>query len=205
MNMEQLFAFVFIIVVLFLSPGPSVILSINNGINYGKKLAVFGVLGNVLAFQLLILISSIGIEVVVATTLNAMTVLKTAGAVYLCFLGIKTYKTLSPDVLLLDIERNVLKKRTSIFREAFLITCLNPKALLFVAALLPQFTDGAVSTMSQLVLICLVSALIHLIIYFSYAALAEKMRTVCRKPGYLGLINKINGATLVIFGLLMLF
>lgn len=201
MNIEQYFAFMVIITILLLSPGPSVLLSINNGLNYSLKLAAVGVFGNVVAFQLLLIVSAAGLGTLVLASSNVLTFIKMIGAVYLCYLGFKAYY--SP-VTPLHRERSCSangQKPLIIFRQAFLVTVLNPKALIFVSALLPQFIKSTSSLISQVISLCLISAVIHFTIYFCYAALASKAKKLLKSDKGRQLFNKFSGVTFLIFGL----
>jgi len=85
MNIELYLSFIAIATMLFLSPGPSVLLTINNGAKYGSKLASVGVMGNVIAFQFLMILSATGLGAVLAASSEFFIILKTIGAVYLIF------------------------------------------------------------------------------------------------------------------------
>lgn len=91
MSIEQYLAFLTITVVLLLSPGPSVLLSISNGVKYGAKLASAGVMGNVVAFQILMTLSATGLGAILAASSEFFIVLKIIGALYLIYLGLKLW------------------------------------------------------------------------------------------------------------------
>ncbi|PKH89010.1 LysE family translocator [Colwellia sp. Bg11-28] len=201
MNIELYITFTVIITVLLLSPGPSVLLSINNGLNYGLKLAVIGVLGNVAAFQLLLIISATSFGTLILAFDELLSIIKIVGATYLCYLGIKAYHS-PPSQINTDnscLINNI--KPSIIFKQAFLVTSLNPKALIFVSALLPQFVDPTLALMPQISLLCLTSAVIHFTIYFGYASLASKAKHLLKSDKRRQLFNKFSGITFLIFGI----
>jgi len=200
MNIEQYFAFIMIITALLLSPGPSVLLSINNGLNYSLKLAVVGVCGNVMAFQLLLVVSATSLGTLVLASRDVLIIIKIIGAVYLCYLGIKTYfSPVSP--LKKEISCYTHGKKTlAIFKQAFLVTVSNPKALIFVSALLPQFIITSSPLIPQILLLCLISAVIHFTIYFCYASLASKAKNLLNSDKRRQRFNKFSGVLFLIFG-----
>ncbi|MGA4607919.1 LysE family translocator [Pseudoalteromonas maricaloris] len=203
MNIEQYVTYTVIITVLLVSPGPSVLLSINNGLNHGKKLAALGVLGNVAAFQLLLIISATGLGAVILTFSELLTFIKVIGAGYLCYLGIKVYRSPVSQFDTDGSQSSLHHQPWLIFKQAFWVTSMNPKALIFVSALLPQFINPTVSLMPQVVMLCIISALIHFTIYFGYAALAEKVKQLVGGEKGRGRFNKVSGVTFVIFGIVL--
>jgi len=203
LNLEHYLAFVVIITVLLLSPGPSVLLSINNALNFSLKLATIGVLGNVCAFQLLIIASATSLGAVILNFSALLVMIKVIGAVYLCYLGYKTYYSTVSLTTEKDINKSKHHRPFSIFKHAFLITLSNPKALIFVSALLPQFINPDKALASQVVWLSLISAFIHFLIYFSYAALAFKAKHLLNNQRKRQQFNQLSGMIFVIFGILL--
>ena len=203
MNIEQYVTYSVVISVLLLSPGPSVLLSINNGLNHGKKLAAYGILGNVIAFQLLLIFSATGLGAVILTFNELLIFIKIFGAGYLCYLGVKIYRSTIPQLNTGCSLSSLNHQPWQVFKQAFWVTSLNPKALVFVSALLPQFIAPTEPLMSQVTLLSLVSALIHFSIYFGYAALAAKMKRVLNNKKGRRLFNKLSGIVFLVFGLFL--
>lgn len=88
----------------------------------------------------------------------------------------------------------------TIFRQAFFVTVSNPKALVFVSALLPQFINTNEVLMPQIMTLTLTTAVIHFVIYQSYAVLASRAKDLLESPQRRGLFNKVSGVTFVGFG-----
>ena len=200
MNIELYLAFVAITTVLLLSPGPSVLLAINNGVKYGSKHASAGVMGNVVAFQILMILSATGLGAVLATSSEFFMVLKTIGAMYLIYLGLKLWFSSVPKSINSKSSEQVQKSLISLFKEAFLVTVTNPKALVFVSALLPQFINTSEALLPQIMVLSLTTALIHFTIYQSYAVLSSRANHLLESPKRRGIFNKISGVTFVSFG-----
>ena len=101
---KKLVILIFIVITFtfMLSPGPATFNCMNNGIRYGARKSVLGVLGNVAAFQLLIVLSVIGLGAILAASEIAFQVIKVIGAIYLVYLGVKIW--LSPAVV--NVEGN---------------------------------------------------------------------------------------------------
>lgn len=204
MDIDKYIAFVTIITVLLLSPGPSVLLSINNGATYGLKPAAIGVIGNVVAFQILIMLSATGVGAILTTSSDFFMVLKIIGASYLIYLGCKLW--LSP---VLETTGAVAsspshKSKTSLFKQAFIVTISNPKALIFVSALLPQFINAKEALLPQTIILAITTAVIHFTIYMSYTILSARVRFFLENPRKKMLFNKCSGLVFVGFAIALI-
>lgn len=125
-------------ILLNLTPGSDTIYILTRTIAEGKKsglMSSFGILAGILCH---ILAVSLGLAGIVAHSPTLFNFLKYAGAIYLCYLGIKMWR--EPLVLeKINLDRLPLWK---IFRQGLITNLLNPKVLLFFLALLPQFVSS---------------------------------------------------------------
>ncbi|WP_413285733.1 LysE family translocator [Vibrio sp. MA40-2] len=78
---------------------------------------------------------------------------------------------------------------------------LNPKALVFVVALLPQFITDSERLTPQIIILCIVSASIHFTIYFGYALLTENATQISSSDLGRKIFDKLSGITFLIFGI----
>ena len=200
MGIELYLSFVAITTVLLLSPGPSVLLSINNGVKYGATLASVGVMGNVIAFQILMVLSATGLGAILAASSDFFIVLKSIGAVYLIYLGFKLWSSSAPQSINEQLPEQKQKSPFNLFKEAFFVTISNPKALVFVSALLPQFINTNNALLPQIILLCLTTAFIHFTIYQSYAVLSSKAKQKLKSTKNRNIFNRISSVTFVSFG-----
>ena len=200
MNIEQYLVFVAITGVFLLSPGPSVLLSINNGAKYGVKLSAIGVMGNVVAFQVLIILSALGLGAILTASGEFFNALKVLGAIYLIYLGIKIW--FAPVSNLLNRRTTAEETETPfiLFKQAFFVTSSNPKALVYVSALLPQFINTEQALLPQVATLALTSAVVQFIIFMSYAALASRAREFLKNSKNRKIFNRFSGVTFVGFG-----
>ncbi|HHW7506204.1 TPA: LysE family translocator [Mannheimia haemolytica] len=125
-------------ILLNLTPGSDTIYILTRTIAEGKKsglMSSFGILAGILCH---ILAVSLGLAGIVAHSPTLFNLLKYAGAIYLCYLGIKMWR--EPLVLeKINLDKLPLWK---IFRQGLITNLLNPKVLLFFLALLPQFVSS---------------------------------------------------------------
>ena len=175
MSIDNYIIFLTITAVFMASPGPAILLCINNGVQHGVRLSAFAVLGNILAFQIMIVLSAIGVGSILATSITFFYLLKIIGALYLLYLGLKLWFT---PVRNLSSLSNQVKKHSafSLFRQAFLVTATNPKALIYITALLPQFIDIQQPILAQVITLNPAIAVLQFIIFISYIIAASQVR-----------------------------
>ena len=123
-----------------LTPGPAVLLSVTNAIGQGPRASIFSSLGNISGLFVLSAAAMTGIGAVLQTSTTVFTVLKAIGAGYLIYLGIRKWQSVDTGI---GIDVEALAKRTppKLYSQGMLIALTNPKALVFFAALFPQFLD----------------------------------------------------------------
>jgi len=190
-------AFVIAIIVFLLIPGPgnlALITSTSKGGIPGGLGAIFGLIAG---DQVLLWAAVAGVSAVMTAYPTAFHIVQWVGAVYLTWLGIKLLMAKAGDAPILQI------KPRHYFRQAMLITLLNPKAIVFYMAFFPLFVDPAVhqGLKTFAVMAATIAALTFLygltsvlITYF----LAERIRA---NPKISGFLNKAAGVFLIGFGL----
>ncbi|HZG72964.1 MAG TPA: LysE family translocator [Chondromyces sp.] len=131
-------AFVLVVLVMFLIPGPAVILTVSQSLNGGKKAGIFTGMGIAVGDLIHTLAATLGLSAVLMTSAFAFELVKYAGAAYLVWLGIKSFLEKPKGE-----ERQTQKEANPFlsFRQAIWIELLNPKTALFFLAFLPQFVQ----------------------------------------------------------------
>jgi threonine/homoserine/homoserine lactone efflux protein len=136
----QLLAFAVAAFVLIAIPGPSVLFIISRGVALGRRAALATVVGNAAGVYVQVAAVALGIGVIVERSAAVFTAVKLVGAAYLVFLGLRMFRERKSLAAVLDAT--VLPKSTRrILREGFIVGITNPKAIVFFAAVLPQFAD----------------------------------------------------------------
>lgn len=190
-------AFVIAIIVFLLIPGPgnlALITSTSKGGISGGMGAAFGIIAG---DQILLWAAVAGVSAVMAAYPTAFHVVQWAGAIYLAWLGIKMLMAKPGDAPILQI------KPQHYFRQALLITLLNPKAIVFYMAFFPLFVDPAMhqGLTTFAVMAATIAALGFLYSLTSVLLthfLAERIRS---SPKITSLLNKAAGVFLIGFGI----
>ena len=121
-------------------PGPSDLFTIGRGISFGRKAALVNVAGNSVGMLTGSLAVAIGIGSFVQSSDFAYAVVGVLGGGYLIYLGYDAVKT-RKDVAQALVTKADPKPMGQLFRQGFVVGFLNPKSLVFFAAILPQFVD----------------------------------------------------------------
>ncbi|HER1287062.1 TPA: LysE family translocator [Salmonella enterica subsp. enterica serovar Elomrane] len=140
-SIETFMTFLLALMLLEISPGPDMMLTIARGVGQGRRIAVLTVLGNVFVagfVQVSFLV--LGLVTVVHAWPVALELLRWAGAAYLMWLGIKMIATSGTDTRL---RKTAKISDWNAAKEGALNSLTNPKSMLFMFAFLPQFVDPA--------------------------------------------------------------
>lgn len=130
---------------LVIAPGPDNLLAVGRGLSQGRLAALVSGMASGAGILFHVATASLGLTLLMQTSVVAFWIVKLIGAGYLLWLGIKVLRSRS----LISFQPAAKQPLTSIFFTGFLSAALNPKPGLFVLAFIPQFVDplrGSVST-----------------------------------------------------------
>jgi threonine/homoserine/homoserine lactone efflux protein len=149
LTLAQLFGFLLAALLITFAPGPDNLSVLSLGMSRGRRAGIGFGLGCALGCFTHTLWASLGITAVIAASDTAFTVLKLAGAAYLCWLGWQALKSpgakLQADASVVDATPFV-----AYLRCGFIANAINPKVALFFLAFLPQFvTTGSAHVAAQ--------------------------------------------------------
>ncbi len=186
------------------TPGPAVLFIMTNSTLHGWKKAIFAALGNIVGLFCLGIIAVTGLGTILNTSEIVFHMIKFIGAAYLIYLGIKLifqknmdFSELKSQLVSADVSAH------KIFLQAFGVAISNPKAIVFLTALFPQFININQALIPQF------SALIATLMIFSfsflmfYALLAHKVKNWLTKPNRLKIFNRTSGSIFIGFGVLL--
>jgi homoserine/homoserine lactone efflux protein len=187
------------------TPGPAVMCSMAQATRYGFRSSLAGISGIQLGNFLFFVCIALGLGTLLATASTAFAILRVLGAIYLFYLGVR---------IILSTFRRPSSKTTppvaempahrGLFLQGLLIQLTNPKALLFVSALLPQFIDPHRSAPVQLVILVFTTIAVDTVVLSSYAFLAQRGVKSLRASRVSAWLERAFGAALVLFGFRLL-
>jgi threonine/homoserine/homoserine lactone efflux protein len=133
-------AFVLTCVLMVVAPGPSFAVIVNQSIRHGRRAGLLVVAGNTTALTFWATASALGLTALVRTSEIAFTVLKIAGAAYLCLLGVQALlRSRRHTSLPEEAEQPAARTGWAAYRAGLLTNLTNPKAAVLYLALFPQF------------------------------------------------------------------
>lgn len=138
LSFEQVATFAVASVLLTLIPGPTVLFVVGRSLALGRTAGLWSVVGNTLGLLPLVLAVSLGIGTLVAESVAVFTIVKLVGAAYLIYLGVQAVRHRGADV---GAVTATPRSTARIVRDGFMVGVSNPKAVVFLAAVLPQFVD----------------------------------------------------------------
>jgi homoserine/homoserine lactone efflux protein len=181
MSLETWLAFFAACWVISLSPGAGAIASMSSGLQYGFWRGYWNALGLQLALIVQIAIIAAGLGAVLATSALAFTLIKWFGVAYLVYLGIKQWRALPSDMSD-DSTIRPVGKPLALIARGFLVNISNPKALVFMLAILPQFIDTHLPLLPQYLTIAVTMVSVDLIVMAGYTGLASKVLRLLKTP-----------------------
>ena len=188
--------------VAILSPGPAVLLAINNSITHDMKAVAFSTLGNVLGLFVLSSAAMLGLGVLLNTSIILFTSLKIIGAVYLIYIGVKQFRNIAN--IFNTVNLNAKKSSThyiAIFKKGFLICITNPKPIIFFTALFPLFLKPEAPLVAQFFILTLTFMVLSFSTLMSYAFFARSLKSWFLTNNRATWFNRISGAIFVALGL----
>jgi threonine/homoserine/homoserine lactone efflux protein len=130
-------------------PGPSVTFTIARAVAWGRKVAVLSVLGNSLGTLLLAMIVALGLGPLLSHSRVFSVMLQIAGGCYLVYLGWETWREREAAALKMTTREGSQPRSLTIVRQGFTVGVLNPKSLVFFAAVFPHFVDRSAGHITQ--------------------------------------------------------
>lgn len=181
MSLETWLAFFAACWVISLSPGAGAIASMSCGLQYGFWRGYWNALGLQLGLILQIAIIAAGVGAVLAASATAFQVIKWFGVAYLVYLAVKQWRALPSD-LSDDAAIRPLGKPLALVFRGFLVNISNPKALVFMLAVLPQFIDPHAPLVQQYLILGATMIVVDLIVMAGYTGLASRVLRLLRTP-----------------------
>lgn len=193
------------VALLVLSPGPTMLMCVTNAINHGPRAALLSAVGSVTAALGVMLLSVLGLGALLAASEAAFTLLKTLGAVYLVWLGIKTFRSKSLPMAERGDDPSVEPgRRHSFYLQGLMVGGSNPKALLFFAALFPQFLNASAPLWPQLLVLAFTFAAFELTVLSLCTVGVSRFAATLRSARAVRAINRVCGGVFALLGGLLL-
>lgn len=200
MSIELWIAFVIASSVLLAVPGPTVMLVVSYALGHGKQTGWATVPGVTLGDFTAMSASLLGAGAVLAASATLFTVLKLAGAAYLIWLGIGLWRA-EPKLAGFEETSSGASKR-AMFWNAYVVTALNPKSIVFFVAFVPQFVNPATPVLPQFVILEATFLFLAALGAAIWAILAGNLRERFKRRETLRKVNRAGAGFLIGAGIL---
>lgn len=190
-------------IIIIIAPGPSVLFIIARAIAWGRKTAIFSVIGNVSGAFLLSVLVALGLGPILQHSTVAYSAVQWGGGTYLIYLGVDALRHRRVHAADMQVKSGTAPSALRSVRDGFWVGVLNPKTLVFFAAVLPQFIDRERGQVTfQLLLLGTIFAIMAMISDGSWGLLAGTAREwLATDPKRLLRLRTTGGVVMIVLGL----
>ncbi|EMF4721079.1 homoserine/homoserine lactone efflux protein [Escherichia coli] len=202
MTLEWWFAYLLTSIILSLSPGSGAINTMTTSLNHGYRGAVASIAGLQTGLAIHIVLVGVGLGTLFSRSVIAFEVLKWAwaGAAYLIWLGIQQWRAAGA----IDLKSLAsTQSRRHLFQRAVFVNLINPKSIVFLAALFPQFIMPQQPQLMQYIVLGVTTIVVDIIVMIGYATLAQRIALWIKGPKQMKALNKIFGSLFMLVGALL--
>lgn len=193
MPLHTWFSFFLACWLISLSPGAGAVASMSSGLAYGFRRGYWNALGLQLALILQVGIVAAGIGAVLAASELAFSLIKWFGVLYLLYLGWKQWRAPVQDWQAEAGGSNGGATPRKLLLRGFVVNASNPKAIVFILAVLPQFLDPALPLLPQYAVMTATMVGVDLVVMAGYTGLAARVLRLLRRPQQQRLLNRTFG------------
>jgi len=192
--------------VIILAPGPSVLFVIARAIAWGRRTAVFTVAGNVTGAFALSTLVAVGLGPILQRSDLAYAAIQWGGGLYLMYLGVDAIRQRRVHAEDMRNQGEVSPGMVRSMRDGFWVGALNPKGLVFYAAVLPQFVDREKGNVAlQLIFLGAVFSILAFVSDGTWGLLAGTARQwLATDPKRLEKLRATGGTVMIILGVSVL-
>ncbi len=204
MEISSLTTYLIAITLLTITPGVDTMLVIRNTARGGWRDGAVSSLGICSALFLHATISAVGISVILLQAAWAFSLLKMAGAGYLVWLGLSSWRKVLKQETFEISDGTVRGDRFLVrrsLREGFLSNILNPKTAIFYMAFLPQFINPAQSALIQSLFLAGLHFIIAMIWQCLLALMVKQLKIWLQRPRVSQVFDGVTGTVMIALGL----
>ena len=201
MSLATWFTYFIATLIICVSPGPGALSSMSAGMKYGFARGMWNLAGLQAAIVVNVFAIWLGLGALLVASTTAFDIMKYLGAAYLIYLGIQKFR--EEPVAFEQISAQTNFQDTSpfgIFKQGLLVHLTNPKGLLFLAAVLPQFVDPVKPTAIQYAILGGTMVVVDVVVMIGYAALASTILRMLKDPNHIRWTNRGVGSLFVAAG-----
>lgn len=181
-----------------ISPGPSLALVIRNSTKFSRIAGLMTAIGHGLGMGIYAVFAVTGLVIVITTNVYLFQLIQILGICFLLYFGIQFILQKSNEIIIDDKQKNI-----NSFIQGFSISILNPKILIWFAAIFSQFVGVNVTFTSNSILV-LTASIIDCIWYVIVALVVTSYGLNNFFQKRIDIIQKVSGFTLVLIGIILI-
>ena len=187
MSMEVWVVYVVTVLVFMSTPGPSHLLMLSNSLSNGFRKSTATAAGDLSANFLQMVLASLGLAAIVSTSQYTFSLIKWAGVAYLSYLGLKLIFAEST-----NSHASSQRSIAALYWQGFITSAANPKAVIFFAALFPQFLSQEEPLLLQFFILSVTYLIVDGLFLCLYGKCADFFkRKILARYGHL--LNMLSG------------
>lgn len=194
MTLETYLLFLAAVAVFFATPpDTSQLLIISNSVRHGLRRSAFTIAGDLTANSIQMAAAAFGLAALIASSAAAFWWIKWFGVAYLCWIGLRLF--LASEVRVDDAIAPA-SRRLALFRQGFITSMANPFAVVFFAALFPQFIDPSEPVLPQLLILGVTYLIVDGVLLVAWGWLGVRAADRLKRTRF-HLVNKVCGALMI--------
>ena len=200
MTLETWLAFFVASWLISLSPGAGAISCMAAGLRHGFRTAFWNIVGLIAGIMFVLAVVAAGLGAILAASSVAFAVVKWAGVAYLVWLGIEQWRAPAFAVDASAAEAELPVTPRELVLKGFLVNATNPKGIVFMLAVLPQFIDPARPQLAQYAICGATLVFTDLVVMSGYTGFAAKVLRLLREPHHVRWMNRTFGGLFIAAG-----
>ncbi len=170
------------------------------GLRHGFRTAFWNIVGLILGIMFVLAIVAAGLGAILAASSVAFAAVKWLGVAYLVWLGIEQWRAPAFAVDAKAAEAALPVTPRDLVFKGFLVNATNPKGIVFMLAVLPQFIDPSRPQLPQYAICGATLVFTDLVVMSGYTAFASRVLRLLREPHHIKAMNRTFGALFVAAG-----
>jgi homoserine/homoserine lactone efflux protein len=201
MTLTTWLTYLIAVTLICVSPGPGALSSMSAAMKYGFSVSMWNLVGLQLAGGFNLLLVWLGLGALLMTSTTAFEIMKYAGALYLVYLGVQKFR--ETPVSFEEIAAKTKFDDTSrwgLVKQGLFVNLTNPKGIVFLVAVLPQFIDATKPTGLQYAIMGVTMGVVDVLVMMCYAGLAAKVLRLLKDPSHIRWTNRGLGSLFIAAG-----
>jgi homoserine/homoserine lactone efflux protein len=196
MSLSTWIAFFIAAVIVCVSPDPGALSSMSCGMRHGWRHGMWNVLGLQVAILVNIAVLALGLGALLLASTTAFEILKWGGVLYLLYLGVMKWREQpapfdAPAAARADRSDGTAR---GIFVQGLLVNLTNPKGLVFLLAVVPQFIDPQQPQVMQYIVLAITMVTVDSLVMTGYTGLAARVLRLLRDANHIRWVNRALGS-----------